>query len=233
MTFFWKAKENGAAGGLRALRIFFLGALGLSLSGCLDIFQYITRLDNGADRHVIKIGLTANPLVMEEIERKERLEEIKSMEEFLELYKIINAYKQYGAAIEEIDDAGEFGYLVKMDILHNEDTVEMIIAGNDNFVPRYTRDGMIIPLKNLGAGIVDEHTKSFLFGLGRYHLMISKRCMPRISSAAALASQKPVDGLPPLPVTVFDLGDYYLVNVPLSFFSENYRFLMLYSGPAS
>ncbi|MDR2072417.1 MAG: hypothetical protein LBP60_03165 [Spirochaetaceae bacterium] len=235
MKFFGGATGDGIAGGPRVLRIFCLAALGLSLSGCLDIFQYITRLDNGADRHIIKITVTTSLLGMEwELEpeeREEKLKELPLMEEYSEFYNIINAYTKYDATVEEINDAGELGYLIKMDILHDEDTVEMIIADDANFMPRYTQDGMIIPLKNLGDGIEDEQTKGVLFGLGRYHLMISKRCMPRISSAAALMSRKPIKGLPPLPVRVFDLGEYYLVNVPLVlFFSNNYRFLMLYSN---
>jgi hypothetical protein len=155
------------------------------------------------------------------------------LEEFNELikenYLDLGNYEKYGAAITRINNENELGYLVKMDLSYDKKTVDMILNENPIFVPRYTQEGMIIPIQ----GVDDlDNEYAALFGLGSYRLMISKRCLANIKKAVlTMASgDNPVfNGPSQANLELLDLGDHYLIEVPLYLLTEDYKFLKLYS----
>jgi hypothetical protein len=202
----------------------------LALSGCFNIFHYITRLDNGTDRHTIKMSILKNDKMAElgdELELSEA-----DLEDFDTLIKEndLGKYEKYGATITRINNENELGYLVKMDLNYDKATVDMILNENPPFVPRYTQEGMIIPVQGFGGGMDNEYAA--LFGLGSYRLMISKRCLATIKKAALTrySGDNPVfNGPSRANLDVLDLGDHYLIEVPFYLLNEDYKFLKLYS----
>jgi hypothetical protein len=144
----------------------------------------------------------------------------------------IGDYKKYGGRVEIIADEYEAGYLVKMDILYDENTVDRIIREDPDFIPLYTQEGMTIPLQNIAASM-DEEERGLLFGFGRYRLMISKRCLPEITAAAAVrhrSGKLVFSDSSAVNLAVLDLGDRYLIDIPLALFAGDYRFLKLYTN---
>lgn len=210
-----------------------ISIISLILSGCFNIFHYITRLDNGTDRHTIKMSILKNTeTTLADLGDAADLSE-SDLEEFDELikenYLDLGNYEKYGAAITRINNENELGYLVKMDLSYDKKTVDMILNENPIFVPRYTQEGMIIPIQ----GVDDlDNEYAALFGLGSYRLMISKRCLANIKKAVlTMASgDNPVfNGPSQANLELLDLGDHYLIEVPLYLLTEDYKFLKLYS----
>lgn len=204
--------------------------ISLALSGCFNIFHYVTRLDNGADRHTIKMSILKTDEELGEAAELELGE--ADLEEFDELikenYLDLGNYEKYGATITRINNENELGYLVKMDLNYDKTTVNMILAENSPFVPRYTQEGMIIPIQGLDDM---DNEYAALFGLGSYRLIISKRCLANIKKAVLTrySGDNPVfTGPSQANLELLDLGDNYLIEVPLYLLSD-YKFLKLYS----
>jgi hypothetical protein len=147
----------------------------------------------------------------------------------------MEVYEQFGGRVESLAHENEMGVLVTMDIGYNKETVDRIIEENAPFVPWYTQDGITIPVQ------VFEDPDSELMQMsltGMYRLVISKRCIATVQ--AAVLTRYPGDSpvfqgqesgqLAPLMVDVLDLGDHYLIEVPLILLIEDdYKFLKLYS----
>ena len=218
-----KKQPRGSKRPAAALRLCAACALCLILSACGDIFQYITRLENGADRHIIKISFRNG-------------EGLEYWEEFFMDDRL--SYEKFGARITQIENDVEFGYKGTLDLQYIKQNMDSIIAENPAFIPRYTRTGITIPLPELplpdlplpdvGAEFDFDNNDEFVLAMpGTYRLVISKRCMADIRRAE-LAVSGAETGAPALNLEALDLGDCYLVEVPLGLFVE-YRYLKLYS----
>jgi hypothetical protein len=146
----------------------------------------------------------------------------------------LKIYEQFGGQVEDLKKENELGVLVTMDIIYNKETVDRIIAENTPFVPRYTQGGMTIPVQ---VEVPDDETAQMSL-MGMYRLVISKRCIANVQRAVLTRypGDNPVfqgqgsNRLDPFAVDVLDLGDRYLIEVPLLLLIEDsYKFLKLYS----
>jgi hypothetical protein len=153
----------------------------------------------------------------------------------------LKIYEQFGGQVEDLKKENELGVLVTMDIGYTKETVDRIIAENTPFVPRYTQEGITIPVQvfeDPGAelALMDGLVQMSLMGM--YRLVISKRCVANVQRAVLtrypgdnpLFQGQGPDGSDPFAVDVLDLGDQYLIEVPLLLLLEDsYKFLKLYS----
>ncbi|MDR2471364.1 MAG: hypothetical protein LBD09_04570 [Treponema sp.] len=227
----------------KAARLCLACALCLGLSGCFNVFHYVTRLDNGADRHILKLTFRNQT---ENVEQWTETEEMEEMVQYMrEFFLDPHSLEKYGARISQAANDVESNYLVSMDLQYNKKTMDSILAENPAFIPRYTRTGITVPLPAMARRLNDDGA-SFL-APGFYRLVISKRCMAELRRAEltrrdGAVPAMPEDmlpdslgllGLPDLPdpmgLTVVDLGDQYLVEVPLVYLFADYRYLKLYS----
>jgi hypothetical protein len=211
-------------------------ALALALSGCFNIFHYITRLDNGSDRHIIKFSALKSSEALaqyNDVEPESMNARLRAM--MGATFRDLEVYEQFGGRVENLAKENEMGVLVTMDIGYTRETVDRIIEENIPFVPRYTQEGITIPVQTFE----DSDSELMQMSLaGMYRLIISKRCMATLERAvltrypgdSPVFQERGSGQLAPLVVDVLDLGDQYLIEVPLIFLIEDsYKFLKLYS----
>ncbi|MDR1142606.1 MAG: hypothetical protein LBK77_00095 [Spirochaetaceae bacterium] len=211
-------------------------ALALALSGCFNIFHYITRLDNGSDRHVIKFSVLKSNEAFSpysDMDPESMNANLRGM--MGSMFYDLEGYEQFGGRVESLKKENELGVLVTMDIGYNRETVDRIIKEDTPFVPRYTQDGITIPVQIQAFENNDIMQMSLT---GMYRLIISKRCIATLQRAVLTSypGESPVfqgqgsGRLAPFMVDVLDLGDQYLIEVPFFLLIEDgYKFLKLYS----
>lgn len=226
-----KKERCGSRRPAAAARLCFVCALCLALSGCFDVFHYITRLDNGADRHVIKMGVPRMFVeeALDSYEEEEPGESMKALEEYMKsIFLDPQIYAGYGGQVTLIDNEHEVGYRINLELQYDKKTVANIIDREPPFIPRYIPEGMIIPLKGITVDDDDDMTRA-LGAMGRYYLLLSKRCMASIARAAASGPRYdiPEYGFE-ADLELIDTGDQYLIRMPFNLLKE-YRYLMLYS----
>ena len=189
-----------------------IGVCCLSLTGCIDIVQHITRKSDGTDQNTISLTIA-----------KAMLEMAASMQgnssvNYDELFTEFNAsdmkeYEQFGAKITKINDQVNVGYLIDMNINYKDkDILKAINAEDIDFIPKYTKKKMTIYVGSLqdddSSQTGNEMAQLFL-ATSKYRLLISKSCMPSISKVILKESKKSTE------ISYLDLYDEYLIEIPI------------------
>ena len=189
-----------------------IGLCCLSLTGCIDIVQHITRKSDGTDQNTISLTIA-----------KAMLEMATSMQgnssvNYDELFTEFNAsdmkeYEQFGAKITKINDQVNVGYLIDMNINYKDkDILKAINAEDIDFIPKYTKKKMTIYVGSLqdddSSQTGNEMAQLFL-ATSKYRLLISKSCMPSISKVILKESKKSTE------ISYLDLYDEYLIEIPI------------------
>ncbi|EPF28913.1 hypothetical protein C5N99_05900 [Treponema medium] len=189
-----------------------IGLCCLSLTGCIDIVQHITRKSDGTDQNTISLTIA-----------KAMLEMAASMQgnssvNYDELFTEFNAsdmkeYEQFGAKITKINDQVNVGYLIDMNINYKDkDILKAINAEDIDFIPKYTKKKMTIYVGSLqdddSSQTGNEMAQLFL-ATSKYRLLISKSCMPSISKVILKESKKSTE------ISYLDLYDEYLIEIPI------------------
>ena len=189
-----------------------IGLCCLSLTGCIDIVQHITRKSDGTDQNTISLTIA-----------KAMLEMAASMQgnssvNYDELFTEFNAsdmkeYEQFGAKITKINDQVNVGYLIDMNINYKDkDILKAINAEDIDFIPQYTKKKMTIYVGSLqdddSSQTGNEMAQLFL-ATSKYRLLISKSCMPSISKVILKESKKSTE------ISYLDLYDEYLIEIPI------------------
>jgi hypothetical protein len=194
--------------------------LPLSLSGCLDIFQHIARMDNGKDRHTLKIGVSK--AIMEMAARfgegDANLNVLST-----DTADIENEYARFNGKAEVLNTETEFGYILNMDIGYNREVVDAIIKEKPSFVPLYTKEGMSLGIESLGDNSETNEYGLVFLSTSRYRLSVSKRCMASVSRVTITKNGKET------PVSFLDLGDSYFVEIPILLLMDGDTVLTLYA----
>jgi len=195
-----------------------IGLCCLSLTGCIDIVQHITRKSDGTDQNTISITIA-----------KAMLEMASSMQgnssvNYDELFTEFNTsdmeeYEQFGAKITKINDQVNAGYLIDMNLNYKDkNTLKAINTENIDFIPKYEKKKMTIyvgSLKDDESSQTDNEMFQLFLASSKYRLLISKSCMPSISKVILKESKKSTE------VSHLDLYDEYLIEIPITALLKN------------
>jgi hypothetical protein len=185
--------------------------VGMTLTGCIDIVQYIsgdsndiyvyTRVTLQKSAFEMANSFSDEPQDLEKMFAEEfPLDEQSVREnspEWLELeFEPVNTAHEYGFAMNYHAPREEFG---------------RIPDGEAELVPRFVRNGIVIPLSEGGAtgGEQDQFTQAFLGG-AKYHLMISKRLVCNVAAARLVTDE----AIHEIAVTSFP--DIWMLEFPVS-----------------
>ena len=191
-----------------------IGLYCLSLTGCVDIVQHITRKTNGTEQNTISIMVTK--AVIELFASMQGNRTVNYDELFTEFNTSdMKEYEQFGAKITKINDQTNVGYLIDMNIDYKDkDVLKAINAENIDFIPKYAKKKMTIyigSMQDKSALQTQNEVLQLFLASSKYRLLISKTCMPSISKVLLKMSKQSVE------VSYLDLYDEYLIDIPIAF----------------
>lgn len=189
-----------------------IGLCCLSLTGCIDIVQHITRKSDGTDQNTISITVT-----------KAVLEMLASMQgnpsvNYDDLFAEFNTsdmeeYEQFGAKMTKINDQVNAGYLIDMNINYKDkDILKAINAEDIDLIPKYGKKKMTIYVGSLqddDYSKTDNEMLQLFLASSKYRLLISKTCMPSIKRVLLKTAKKSTE------VGYLDLYDEYMIDIPI------------------
>ena len=116
-----------------------IGLYCLSLTGCVDIVQHITRKTDGTEQNTISIMVTK--AVIELFASMQGNRTVNYDELFTEFNTSdMKEYEQFGAKITKINDQTNVGYLIDMNIDYKDKNVLKAINAEDiDFIPKYAK----------------------------------------------------------------------------------------------
>jgi hypothetical protein len=137
-------KENFMKQMITSIIIF---TLCLVLSRCIDIFQHLTKDNNGVERNTIKVTVSKTIFAManglsgsnDDIDYEELFDEsdMTTMD--------IKEYDQFGATIRRVNDTMDIGYLINMNMDYRDrSVVNRINSDNTSFIHKYNGKNIII-----------------------------------------------------------------------------------------
>jgi hypothetical protein len=183
------------------------------LSGCIDIFQRITKDGDGNDRNTIKVTVSKTVFAMAN-GFSESSESIDYEKLFNESNNIdINEYNKFNATVKTVNDTMDVGYLVDMNINYRDrNTVSEINRSNTSFIPKYNGKNIAIYIDNIGnnSDSSDNNAMAAAFlATGKYRLAISKKCIANIDRIIIKINEGETE------INFLDLYDEYLVEIPI------------------
>ena len=189
-----------------------IGLCCLSLTGCIDIVQHITRKTDGTEQNTISIMVTK--AVIELFASMQGNRTVNYDELFTEFNTSdMKEYEQFGAKMTKINDQVNAGYLIDMNIDYKDKNVLKAINAEDiDFIPKYAKNKMMIyagSLKDDDSLQTDNEMLQLFLASSKYRLLISKSCMPSISKILLKKAKKSTE------VSYIDLYDEYLIDIPI------------------
>jgi len=197
------------------------------MSGCIDIFQNITRDTNGIDYNTIRITVSKTVLAMaNSLSNSSDIDYEKLFDESDLNNLDMNDYNQYGATVSKVNDMMDIGYLIEMSINNSDrNTADLINRSNVNFIPKYANNVVSIPIDFLNGNYssTDDSSMAAAFlATGKYRLLISKKCAPNISKVIIKANNGETE------ISFLNLYDSYLIEVPLPLLMVSAVDLLIY-----
>lgn len=193
-----------------------IGLCCLSLTGCLDIVQHVTRKSDGTDQNTISI--TIAKAMLEMATAMQGTQNGDSSINYDEFFSEFNAsdmeeYEQFGAKITKINDQVNVGYLIDMNLNYKDkNTLKVINAENIDFIPKYEKKKMSIYVGSLqddASSQTDNEMAQLFLATSKYRLLVSKSCMPSISKVILKEAKKSTK------IGYLDLYDEYLIEIPI------------------
>jgi hypothetical protein len=197
------------------------------LSGCIDIFQHITKDGNGIDKNTIKVTVSKTVFAMAN-SLSDSSEDIDYEKLFNESNNIdIRDYNQFNAIITTLNDTMDVGYLVDMNIDYRDrNTLNAINRSNTSFIPKYNGRNIIVHIDRLGedSGSTDDNAMAAAFlATGKYRLAISKKCIANVERITIKNNEGETG------INFLDLYDEYLVEIPIPIIFMSAVDLTIYS----
>jgi hypothetical protein len=199
----------------------------LALSGCIDIFQHITRDENGIERNTIKISVSKTIFEManglsgssDSLDYGKLFDESNNVD--------ITDYNQFNATVKTINDTMDIGYLIDMNIDYRDrNTIDKINRSNASFIPKYNGKNIVIRVACLGgnSGSTEDNALAAAFlAAGKYRLAISKKCISNVDRIILKTNEGETR------INFLDLYDQYLVEIPIPVIFTSDIDLILYS----
>jgi hypothetical protein len=187
--------------------------LSFTLSGCIDIFQHITKDGNGIDKNTIKVTVSKTVFAManglsgsnEDIDYEKLFNESNNID--------VKDYNKFNATVKTVNDTMDVGYLVDMNIDYRDrNTLNMINRSNTSFIPKYNGKNIIIHIDCFGedSDSTDDNAMAVAFlATGKYRLAISKKCIANIERITIKTAEGETG------ISFLDLYDEYFIEIPI------------------
>ncbi|MDR0722165.1 MAG: hypothetical protein LBF75_05135 [Treponema sp.] len=194
-------------------------------TGCIDVYQHITRSPQGIERNTLKITVSkmilemANGMSDESVDYDAWLEANKGSTD-------IDTYGTLNARIEKVNDDLDLGYLITMNLDYTDKTNRDILEGGRDFIPIYAQNHTEIHITALSDDEDRETNEMALAFLstGKYRLSMSKTC---IGTLKQVVMAGPTETF--IEIAYIDMGDAYLIEIPILYFFSNDITIRLYS----
>lgn len=185
------------------------------LSGCVDVFQYVSGTANTLDVFLrVTLQKSAFELAASFDEEPQDLDQMFREEFALDQDEVVGELPSgLDAEFRQVQNEFEFGFELEYQLPRAQS--QTLSDGDAPFVPRVTQRSITIPLAEAsegsdGQGEGDEFAAAF-FGSSKYRLAISKRLISRVSSARLHSSGEVIE------LEVFDLPDIWMIEFPISY----------------
>ena len=170
-----------------------IGSCCLSLTGCIDIVQHITRKSDGTEQNTISITVAKAMIEMASAMQGEPSVNYDAL--FNEFNTSdMDEYEQFGAKITKINDQVNAGYLIDMNLNYKDkDVLKAINAEDIDFIPKYGKKKMTIYIGSLqddDSSQTDQEMFQLFLASSKYRLLISKTCIPSISKILLKTAKK-------------------------------------------
>lgn len=189
----------------------------LSFVCCVDVVQHITRKSDGTEKNIVSFTFSKSVFEMAKAMGGD-----SSSFDYDDLFGEFGdgdllEYDGFSANVTKIDNDFSIGCVVDMDIdYRNKNIQEKLSEDLDTAslpIPRYERNKMVIYLgflneKNTASSSDSEMGLAFLAS-AVYRLLVSKKCMPRISNVLLKSAEKNMY------MSYTDLYDEYLIEIPI------------------
>ena len=190
-----------------------IGCFCLTVTGCFDVMQHITRNSDGTDQNTIRI--TVSKAIIEMIAGMSSDKSSFDYNELLSEFKTsdIDEYEQFNAKVTKINDDVNIGCLIDMKIDYKDKKVIQAIEEDDiDFIPQYNKKMMSIYIESTQNNSFgpDDNMGMMLLANSKYRLLVSKSCMPSVSKVVITTDKNSTT------TTYLDLYDEYLIEVPIS-----------------
>jgi hypothetical protein len=197
------------------------------LSGCIDIFQHVTKDSSGIDKNTIKVTVSKTIFAManglsgssESIDYERLFNESNNID--------VKEYDKFNATVKTVNDTMDIGYLVDMNIDYRDrNTLNTINRSNTSFIPKYSGKNITIHIDRLGedSDSTDDNAMAAAFlATGKYRLVISKKCIANVGRIAIKTGEGETD------INFLDLYDEYLVEIPMPIIFMSAVDLIIYS----
>ena len=187
------------------------------LSGCVDVFQYISGSGDTLDVFLrVTLQKSAFELAASFDEEPQDLDQMFAEEFQLNRDEVVGELPEgLQPQFRQVQNEFEFGFELEYQLPRSRSTD--LPDGEAPFVPRVTERSIMIPLAEAsegGGGGTDQGGDQFaaaFFGSSKYRLAVSKRLISRVSAARIHSGNEVVD------LEVFDLPDIWMVEFPVSF----------------
>lgn len=194
-------------------------------TGCIDVYQHITRSPQGIERNTLKITVSkmilemANGMSGESLDYDAWLEANKGSTD-------IDTYGTLNARIEKVNNDLDLGYLITMNLDYTDKTNRDLLGGGMDFIPVYAKNHTEIRITALSDdpdGETNEMALAFL-STGKYRLSMSKTC---IGTLKRVVLAGPTEAF--TEIAYLDMGDAYFIEIPILYFFNNDITIRLYS----
>ncbi|MDR2633947.1 MAG: hypothetical protein LBC51_10065 [Treponema sp.] len=194
-------------------------------SGCIDVYQHITRSPQGIEHNTLKITVSKLLLAMANGMSDTALD----YDAWLEANSgsmDIQAYESLKARIEKVNDELDLGYVITMNLDYTDTQSKDILSKGMDFIPLYTPQYTEIHITALSD---DEDTETNEMALaflstGKYRLSISKTCISTLKQVLMAAESEGFTE-----IACLDMGDAYLIEIPIRSFFTKDIWIRLYS----
>jgi hypothetical protein len=209
--------------------LLFVFLIGLMLSSCIDIFQHITKDNNGNERSTIKVTVSKTVFAMaNSFSGSEKDFDYEKLFDESEMNTVdVNEYRQFGATVKRVNDTMDIGYLVDMSMNYRDrNTIAKINSDNLSFIHKYNGKNIIIHIDCLGdgAGSSDDNAMAAAFlATGKYRLAINKKCINNVDKVTIKTREGEAE------IHFLDIFDEYLVEIPIPLIFMSDMDLILYS----
>jgi hypothetical protein len=182
----------------------------MAISGCVDIYQHLTKDGDGFVLNTIKVTVSKTVFEMAGSFSEESID-YENL--FSDGAVDMNTYDQFKATSKKINDTLDVGYLLEMKIDYRDKTITDGISKDAvSFMPQFRGKNIVIHVDCLGGGDMssDNNMMAAAFlATGKYRIALNKKIIAGIDKAAVRTS----DG--EQPVSFYDLLDEYLVEIPV------------------
>ncbi|MDR2797825.1 MAG: hypothetical protein LBB80_05730 [Treponema sp.] len=138
----------------------------------------------------------------------------------------IDTYGTLNARIEKVNNDLDLGYLITMNLNYTDKTSRETLDGEMDFIPMYPNNHTemhITALSNDEDREAHEMALAFL-STGKYRLSMSKTCIGTLKRVVMAAAAEEL-----VEIAYIDMGDAYLIEIPVLYFFSNDITIRLYS----